>query len=148
MHKSNTNSEKIFDNNENIKTIEKLSQVIHNSIFALLQRSYYSSISQCKKIALCSKSLENDDKVTTQVACFIYVSLPIYVLQSLQGHLSVVQNFIFYLNIPNEFALLILLGINPHILGASEDILFVLKYTVRFVVFVVLDHFSNCMVFV
>ena len=44
MHKSNTNSEKIFDNNdEDIKTIEKLPQVklsdssiilyLHNSIF-------------------------------------------------------------------------------------------------------------------
>ena len=59
-------------------------------------------------------------------------TLPIYVLQSLQGHLSVVQNFIFSLNIPNEFALLISLGINSHILGASEDMLSVPKYTVRF----------------
>ena len=59
-------------------------------------------------------------------------TLPIYVLQSLQGHLSVVQNFIFSLNIPNEFALLISLGINPHILGASEDMLSVPKCTVRF----------------
>ena len=59
-------------------------------------------------------------------------TLPIYVLQGLQGHLSVVQNFIFYLNIPNEFALLMSLGINPNILGASEDILSVSKCTVRF----------------
>ena len=32
-------------------------------------------------------------------------TLPIYVLQSLQGHLSVVQDFIYSLNISNEFAL-------------------------------------------
>ena len=59
-------------------------------------------------------------------------TLPIYVLQSLQGHLTVVQNFIFSLNVPNEFALLISLRINPHILGTSEDMLSVPKYTVRF----------------
>ena len=59
-------------------------------------------------------------------------TLPIYVLQSLQGHLSVGQNFIFSLNIPNEFALLMSLGINSHILGANEDMLSVPKYTVRF----------------
>ena len=55
-----------------------------------------------------------------------------YVSQSLQGHLSVVQNFIFSLNIPSEFAFLMSLGINSHILGASEDMLSVPKYTVRF----------------
>ena len=59
-------------------------------------------------------------------------TLPIYDLQSLQGHLSVVQNFIFSLNISNEFVLLMLLGINPHILGASEDMLSVPKHTVLF----------------
>ena len=77
MHKSNTNWEKIFDNdNENIKTIEKLPQVknirfIHNSIFILLQRSYYSSIFQRKKLELYSKSLEKDDKGTPQVVRFV-----------------------------------------------------------------------------
>ena len=30
-------------------------------------------------------------------------TLPIYVLQRLQGHLFFVQNFIFFLIIPNEF---------------------------------------------
>ena len=77
-------------------------------------------------------------------------TLPLYVLQSLQGHLSSVDhNFIFSLNIPNEFALLISLGINSHILGASKDMLSVPKYTIHdFSVFVVLDHFSYCMVFV
>ena len=55
-----------------------------------------------------------------------------YVLKSLQGHLSVVQDFIFSLNISNEFALLMLLGTNSHIFGASEDMLSVPKYTVRF----------------
>ena len=60
------------------------------------------------------------------------LTLPLYVLQSLQGHLFVVQNFIFSLNIPNELALLMSLGINSHILGASKDMLSVPKYTVRF----------------
>ena len=55
-----------------------------------------------------------------------------YVLQSLQGHLSVVHDFIFSLNISNEFALLMSLGTNSHIFGASEDMLSVPKYTVRF----------------
>ena len=50
-------------------------------------------------------------------------TLPIYVLQSLQGHLHVVQNFIFSLKIPNEFALLMSFGINSNTLGASEGIL-------------------------
>ena len=59
-------------------------------------------------------------------------TLPKCVLQSLQGHLSVVQNFIFSLNIPSEFTFLMVLGINSHILGASEDMLSVKKYTVWF----------------
>ena len=63
-------------------------------------------------------------------------TLPIYVLQSLQRHAktsaktSVAQNFIFSLNIPSEFAFLMVLGINSHILGASGDILSVKNYTV------------------
>ena len=76
--------------------------------------------------------------MTPQVVCFIslehsYIKpiLPIYVLRSLQGHLSAVLNFIFSLNISNEFALLIWLGINSHILGAIEDMLSVPKCTVR-----------------
>ena len=55
-----------------------------------------------------------------------------YVLQSLQGYLSVVQNIIFSINVPNEFALLMSLGINSHILGSSKDILSVPNYTVMF----------------
>ena len=54
-----------------------------------------------------------------------------YVLQILQGHLSIVQKFIFSLKIPSEFALLLSLGINSHILGASEDMLPAPKYTAR-----------------
>ena len=64
--------------------------------------------------------------------------LAIYFLKSLQGNLSVVQNFIFSLNIPNEFALLMSLGIDSHTLGASEDMLSVPKYAVRF-----FCHFSS-----
>ena len=52
---------------------------------------------------------------------------PTYVLQSLQGHLSVVHDFIFALKI--YFALLIPLGINSHSFGAREVILSVLKET-------------------
>ena len=114
-----------------------------------------------QKIALYSKSLEKDDKVTPQVVCFISLkhfqmkpTFSIYVLQSLQGHLSVAQNFIFSLNIPNDFARLMSPGINSHIWGESEDILSVYTFYTfpstqyGFSVFVVLDHFSNCMVFV
>ena len=39
--------------------------------------------------------------------------------QSLQGHLSVAQNFFFSLHIPSEFAFLMSLEIISHILGAS-----------------------------
>ena len=59
-------------------------------------------------------------------------SLAIYVLQSLQGHLCVAQNFSFCLNIPNEFALLMSLETSFHVLGAPEDMLSIPKYTVRF----------------
>ena len=68
MHKSNTNSEKIFDNNdEDIKTIEKLLQVkLSDSsiILYLHQRSCYSSIFQCKKLEMYRRSLKKDDKLT------------------------------------------------------------------------------------
>ena len=59
-------------------------------------------------------------------------TLPMNILQSLQGHSSVVQNYIFPLNIPREFASLMSLGINSHVLGASKDMLSVPKYTVQF----------------
>ena len=47
---------------------------------------------------------------------------PTYVLQSLQGHLSVFHDFPFALKIFSDFALLIALGINSHSFGAREDI--------------------------
>ena len=60
-----------------------------------------------------------------------------YVLQSFQGHLSIDQNFKYFLNIlyiflniPNEIAFLMSLGINSHILGASEGMLSVLSYAI------------------
>ena len=59
-------------------------------------------------------------------------TLPIYVLQSLQGHISVVQNFIFSLNTSSEFMFPVSLEINSHILGANEDMHSVPKYTVWF----------------
>ena len=45
MHKSNTNSEKIFDkNNENIKTIEKLPQVKISDSSIILYLHYCSEV--------------------------------------------------------------------------------------------------------
>ena len=45
MHKSNTNSEKIFDNNnENIKTIEKLLQVEISDSSIILYLHYCSEV--------------------------------------------------------------------------------------------------------
>ena len=52
---------------------------------------------------------------------------PTYVLQILQGHLFVVQGFVFSLKIFGNFALLISLGINSHNFGAREYILSVPK---------------------
>ena len=43
---------------------------IHNPIFVSLQRIYYSSISQRKKLQMYRVISEKDDKVTPQVACF------------------------------------------------------------------------------
>ena len=45
MHKSNTNSEKIFgNNNENIKTIEKLPQVNLSDASIILYLHHYSEV--------------------------------------------------------------------------------------------------------
>ena len=45
MHKSNTNSEKIFDNNnENIKTVEKLLQVKISDSSIILYLHYCSEV--------------------------------------------------------------------------------------------------------
>ena len=45
MHKSNTNSEKIFDNNnENIKTIEKLPEVKLSDSPIILYLHHYSEV--------------------------------------------------------------------------------------------------------
>ena len=52
---------------------------------------------------------------------------PTYLLQSIQGHLSVHEDFIFSLKIFSDFVLLISLGINSHNFGAREDILSVAK---------------------
>ena len=48
---------------------------------------------------------------------------PRYVLQILQGHLSVVHDFILALKIFSDFAILISLGINSHSFGTRELIL-------------------------
>ena len=44
MHKSNTNSEKIFDNNDDIKTIEKLPQVKLSDSSIILYLHHYSEV--------------------------------------------------------------------------------------------------------
>ena len=55
-----------------------------------------------------------------------------YLLQSLQGYLSVVQSFIFTSKISSAFAFLISQGTISNILGAREDMLSIPKYTVWF----------------
>ena len=71
MHKHNTNSEKIFDNNnENVKTIEKLPQVKISDSSIILYLHYCSEVVICQyseNIGKYSKSLEKDDKVTSQI---------------------------------------------------------------------------------
>ena len=57
---------------------------------------------------------------------------PMYLLQSLQRHLPVVQSFIFSLKISSDFAFLISQGIISHILEARKDMLFIPKHTVQF----------------
>ena len=69
MDKSNTNLEKKFENNnenENIKTIEKLSQVKISDLSIILY------LHHCSKVIICQYSNVK------------------------QGHLSVVQNFFFF----------------------------------------------------
>ena len=52
--------------------------------------------------------------------------------QSLQGHLSVAQNFFFSLHIPSDFTFLMSIEIISHIFGASEDVLSLPKYAAQF----------------
>ena len=74
-----------------------------------------------------SESSEKDGKLTPPVVCFISLehfqmksTLPIYVLQSVQGHLFVAQSFSFSLNIPSAFAFLMLLWISYNISGGQR----------------------------
>ena len=53
-------------------------------------------------------------------------------LESLQGHLSVVQSFIFFKKISSYFSFSISQGTISYILWAREDMLSVPKYTVQF----------------
>ena len=63
--------------------------------------------------------------------------------------MSVVPNFISSLNIPSEFAFLMLLEINSHFVEANEGMLYVFRSTLYgFSVFAVLDDFLNCIGFV
>ena len=67
--------------------------------------------------------------------------LPVCLLQSLQGHLSFVQSFIFSLKISSNFAFFILQRTISHILGAIEDMLSVPKCIVRFLCLCRVDSF-------
>ena len=89
-----------------------------------------------------SESLEKDGKLTPHVVCFISLehfqmksTLPIYVLQSVQGHLFVAQSFSFSLNIPSAFAFLMLLRISFNILGGKRGYALCSKARQRFLSF-------------
>ena len=81
-----------------------------------------------------SKTLEKDDRVTPQVVLFLQSTLNethssnVPFAKSAMT-LSAVQSFIVSLNMPDEFAFPMSLGINSHIL---EVMLYVPKYTERF----------------
>ena len=71
MHRSNTNSKKIFDNNnENIKTVKKLLQAKISDSSITLYLLYCSEViirqysNVIKTKSLRSKSLEKDETVT------------------------------------------------------------------------------------
>ena len=73
-------------------------------------------------------------------------TLPMYLLQSLQGHLFVVQSFIFSLKISSDIVFLISQETNSHILG-KEKICFLFQSTLcNSFAFSELNHFSDCMV--
>ena len=77
MDKSNTNSEKIFvNNNINIKNIEKLPQVKMSDLSIILYLHPSSEFiirqySNEKKLEMYCESLEKDDIIIPQVVCFI-----------------------------------------------------------------------------
>ena len=70
-----------------------------------------------------------------------------YLLQSLQGHLYVVQSFIFSLKRTGNFAFLISQENIPHIFLGKGDISSLFQSTLRsFFSFVESNHFSDCIV--
>ena len=54
-----------------------------------------------------------------------------YILQNLQGYLSVVQSLISFLNNSSDVAFLIAIGTNSQISGAREDMVSVPNYIER-----------------
>ena len=69
-----------------------------------------------------------------------------FLLQSLQAHLSVVKSFMFYLEISGDFAFLISQGTNSRIFGL-EKMSFLFQSTMcGFFTFEELNHFSDCMI--
>ena len=72
-------------------------------------------------------------------------TLSMYLLQNLQGNLSVVQSFIFCLKISSDFAFLISQGTMSHILGQGK-ICFLSQSTLwSFFAFAELNYLSDCM---
>ena len=59
------------------------------------------------------------------------LTLPMYILQSLQGHLSVVQSLIYFLKNSSGVAFLIALGTNSQIFGARKDMISLPSYCER-----------------
>ena len=58
-------------------------------------------------------------------------TLPMYILQSLPGHLPVIQSLICFLNNSSDVVFLIAIGANSHISGARQDMVSAPKYTGR-----------------
>ena len=70
-------------------------------------------------------------------------TLLMYILQSLLGHLSVVQSLISFLKNSSDVAFLIALGTNSKIFGAGEDMVSVPKYTERMHLLLKFNCFSG-----
>ena len=139
---NNKEQDKPFDgNNENIKTIERLPQV------KLLDLSIILYLHHCSEVVICQSSNVKSQKCTVyhwkrMIKCYhrqyvlflqnTFKSNPHCQFTKSPRIFTVVRNFIFSLNFPSDFAFLMVLRINSHIFGASEDMLSVPQYTVRF----------------
>ena len=144
MVKSNTNSEKIIDNtNKNIKTIEKLPQIkisylstilylLHCSKFIIRQylnlKSYKCTLKHWKRMI----KGQHKQNVLFLQNTVDETHIPNVRFTKFARIFICCTELYFCLNIPSEFMFLVSLGINCYILGASEDMLSVPKYTLLF----------------